>query len=575
MAKRPKKKPAAAAEVAPKAPSAATSWARRLGLPSLGGAQIAQLGGVAMAVVVAVMINIVAARYYKRWDATSNKRYSLTPATVETLRGLGDAVHVWVLVGSSDPLSQSVKQILVAYQAETTKLDVHYVDPDRDLVALEDLRKRFKIETGRTEQGHVVTDAIMIVAHGERHWFLSPSDMVEVRDPNDPRVKPREEQAITGAIRNVLGGDKAALCFTSGHGEMALDDGSERGLAHLKVIVEKDNFAVRTVDTSAPNATEPFSGCSVVVVAGLRSAFTKDETERLRTYLLGGGNALLAVSPLPGATETGLVDVALGRALGPFGVALDEDLVIEEDARLVVPKTGGLRFFVTPKDHPVTAALAREGADVPRVVTHFSRSLKRADEPDAPNAAPLLTTSASSFGLVSIVGAADWTDAPTKKGVDLAGPLTLAMAAERPKPNAGAPHGPRVVVLGSASYLTSPNWREPMALRGAAMLVESSLSWLASKPQILDVPTRAEVPAGIRVTDEARSDVRRYVLVFMPGTVALLGLAVGLLRRAGEGERRGGKKKKPTARGARAPEATRDDERDEERDDDDEEREDA
>ena len=313
MAKRPKKKPAAAAEVAPKAPSAATSWARRLGLPSLGGAQIAQLGGVAMAVVVAVMINIVAARYYKRWDATSNKRYSLTPATVETLRGLGDAVHVWVLVGSSDPLSQSVKQILVAYQAETTKLDVHYVDPDRDLVALEDLRKRFKIETGRTEQGHVVTDAIMIVAHGERHWFLSPSDMVEVRDPNDPRVKPREEQAITGAIRNVLGGDKAALCFTSGHGEMALDDGSERGLAHLKVIVEKDNFAVRTVDTSAPNATEPFSGCSVVVVAGLRSAFTKDETERLRTYLLGGGNALLAVSPLPGATETGLVDVALGR----------------------------------------------------------------------------------------------------------------------------------------------------------------------------------------------------------------------------------------------------------------------
>jgi hypothetical protein len=570
MAKRPKRA-AAPATAEPKPPSAAASWARRLGLPSLGGAQIAQLGGVAMAVVVAVLVNIIAARHYKRWDATSNKRYSLTPATVETLRGLGDAVHVWVLVGSSDPLSQSVKQILVAYQAETTKLDVHYVDPDRDLVALEDLRKRFKIETGRTEQGNVVTDAIMIVAHGDRHWFLSPSDMVEVRDPNDPRVKPREEQAITGAIRNVLGGDKAALCFTAGHGEMGLDDGSERGLAHLKVIVEKDNFAARTVDTSAPNATEPFAGCSVVVVAGLRSAFTKDETERLRTYLMGGGNALFAVSPLPGGTETGLVDVELARALAPFGVALDEDLVIEEDARLVVPKTGGLRFFVTAKEHPVTAALAREGADVPRVVTHFSRSLKRSSEPDAPNAAPLLTTSAASFGLVSIVGAADWTDAPSKKSVDLAGPLTLAMAAERPKVGAAAPHGPRVVVLGSASYLTSPNWREPTALRGAAMLVESSLSWLASKPQILDVPTRAEVPAGIRVTDEARSDVRRYVLVFMPGTVALLGLAVGLLRRAGEGERRGGKKKA----GAKARDKRADDEGTEDAEESDDEPEDA
>lgn len=541
MASAKRKKKAAPEVASPKRPPLAA----RLGLPALGATQISQIVGVAVAMVVAVLVNVVAARHYKRWDATSNKRYSLTPATVETLRSLSDTVHVWVLLGSADPLQQSVRQILVAYGAETTKLDVHYVDPDRDIVALEDVKKRFKIETGRTEQGRVVTDAVLVVAHGDRHWFIGASDLVEVRDPDDPRVKPREEQAITGAIRNVLGGEKVRLCFTAGHGEMATDDGTERGLGHLKPVLEKDNFEVVSVDTTAQNAVEPFKGCGVAIVAGLRSAWSKDEVERLRTYLLGGGNALLAVSPIPGDTPSGMVSPGLERALAPFGVALDEDLVIEEDARLVVPKTGGLRFFVSAKEHAVTAALAREGGDAPRVVTHFSRSLKRAAEGDAPSPVGLLSTSASSFGLVSIVGASEWTDAPTRKSVDLAGPLTLAMASERAKVSADAPHGPRLVVLGSASYLTSPNWREPLALRGAAMLVESSISWLAAKPQILDVPARASVSAGLRITEEARAEVRRYVLVFMPGTLAILGLAVGLLRRAGERRRtdRGAPKK--------------------------------
>ena len=39
-------------------------------------------------------------------------------------------------------------------------VELHPADPDRDAVALEDIKKRFKIETGRTEEGHVVADAI-------------------------------------------------------------------------------------------------------------------------------------------------------------------------------------------------------------------------------------------------------------------------------------------------------------------------------------------------------------------------------------------------------------------------------
>ncbi|MGH7282745.1 MAG: GldG family protein, partial [Polyangiaceae bacterium] len=114
------------------------------------------------------------------------------------------------------------------------------------------------------------------------------------------------------------------------------------------------------------------------------------------------------------------------------------------------------------------------------------------------------------------------------------GPFVLAMASERAKVSPSAPHGPRVVVIGTSWIFSEKNWNEPAPVRGAAILVESALSWLAAKPQILDVPERPTVAAGIRITDESRSKVAWYVLFYMPLAVLILALAVWFWRRSTE-----------------------------------------
>jgi hypothetical protein len=246
---------------------------------------------------------------------------------------------------------------------------------------------------------------------------------------------------------------------------------------------------------------------------------------------------LVAVSPIPGDTATGFVPPNLDRALTPFGIALDEDLVVEEDPESSFPGSGGIRFVAVARQHAITSALVRadEKRDAPRIVFHFARSMRPAAEPGSATPADLLSTSGKAFGLTNIIGASEWKDAPQKKAGDFGGPLVVAMASERPKTSPDASHGPRAVVLGTASALTSPSFREPGPLRGAALLVESAISWLASKPQVLDVPDRSAVPAGIRITEDDRAAVRRYVLFLMPGTVALLGIVVALWRRRTEG----------------------------------------
>lgn len=496
--------------------------------------EIGKLVGLVFAAVLGVLVNMYSARHYTRWDVTETHRYTLTDATKRTLHDLPDTVEVWVLLGQAEPLRQTLSQLLVAYGAETTHLSVKYVDPDHDPLALEDVRRRFKIEAGRSEDGHVLTDAVVVVAHGEKRWFLDSTDFYEASEKDEMKVRPREEQALTLAIRSVLRGKPTRMCFTRGHGEAELADGSAAGLFFLKSVLEKDNYEVVSLETTALGVLEPYKECAVVVVAGPRGAFAPEEENQLRTYLMTGGSALLALGPVPG--QGGLEKTGLERVVTPFGVGIVDALVVERAEDRALPDSYGARFFAEARPHAVTAGLVRrDDREPPRVLIQLARPLVRHAEAGSAQAFELVATSPEAFGLTLVDGAATWTKTPEKKPGDVSGPFSVAMASERPKLSPEAAHGPRLVVLGASTMLLESNFRETWALRGAALLVESSLSWLVSKPEILDVPSREPLAAGTALTEETRAEVRRYVLVFMPLAVALLGLAVGLRRRSTEG----------------------------------------
>ncbi|MDP9002026.1 MAG: GldG family protein [Myxococcota bacterium] len=500
-------------------------------------AQLLQLAGIIAAIVIAGIVNVLSARHFTRWDWTKDKRWSLNPATIQTLYTLEQQVDFWVITGPGDPLEASLRQLLASYQAKSSKVIIHWVDPDRDAIQLVDLQHRFRLEAGRTENGRIATDAIVIVAYGDKHWFLTPQDMFEVTS-DDVHVKPREERALTQAIRSVLGGDKARLCFTAGHGELSLEPGKDERewLGGLRDLLEKGNYELVTVDVTSPGTREPFAGCTVVVIAGAHAQFAPAETNRLRVWLMNGGCLLAAVGPIESGGETGMTHSGLDESLAPFGIALDDDLVHDLDPEVAIPDTHGEGFLVTARSHPVTASLAPSSTDPhpPRVAVFFARSLRHVSPPGASPAADLLVTSDGAFAKRSIVGASEWTDAPPRDPADPRGPFVLAMASERPALTAGAAHGPRAVVIGSRFALAEENWRQPRPLHGAAFLVDSALSWLAARPEVVDVPEKAEVAAGIRVSEQGRNEVRRYVLMLMPLAALLLGAAVWGWRRSSE-----------------------------------------
>ncbi|HLK36175.1 MAG TPA: Gldg family protein, partial [Polyangiaceae bacterium] len=323
-----------------------------------------------------------------------------------------------------------------------------------------------------------------------------------------------------------------------GHGELTLDPGRDdrEWLGALRDLLEKANYELASVDPSGPDAREPFEGCAAVVIAGPRTPFGPEESNRLRAWMLQGGSLLAALGPMEAGGESGMAGPGLDDVLAPFGIGLDEDLVHDVGAAASIPDTHGEGFFVSAKPHPVTAGLAGEaGAHPPRVAVFFARSLRHVSSAGAPWAAELLATDADAYAKTSLVGASGWTGAPDRQPADPRGPFVVAMAAERAKIGTAA-HGPRAMVVGSRFALAEDNWKQPHALHGMAFLIDSALSWLTARPSIVDVPDKPELAAGMRVSDEGRDEVRRYVLVLMPLAALLMGAAVWAWRKSTEGK---------------------------------------
>ncbi len=496
--------------------------------------------GVVAALGLAVLVNVGAARSYKRWDLTSAQLYTLSEPTKTTLRGLSEPVEVVVLLSQSDPLLTSVRHMLVAYGAETSRLVIRYVDPDRSPAEFLALKEKYGVVAGRTEDGRVVADATILVIKGERRWFLTSSDLVDASEENEGRARPRLEQGLTTAIRNVLGGERDTVCFAKGHGELGADEPGARGLSELKFRLVKNNSDTKIVDLGAPAPpADPWKGCSLVYVAGPQTPWKPEEAAALGAYLDGGGNVMLLVNPVIDAGNKRVVASGLEPVAARGGVELRQDLVLEKDKSRRPPQGIGETFLGAAKAHAITQGLTEEKNPNVRLLLVLAQSLGKLPG-SAVQPSELITTSDQSFAITDFLR-----DEPPaeKRTQDRGGPLAVAMAAELPKPaGSAAAHGPRLVVVGSATLTQGQNWQEP-GLRAGAYFIESAVAWLTARPQIVDIPQKPAVVAGMRLDEKSQAEVRSYVTLYVPAAAALLGLAVFLRRRSTEkrkdaGERR-------------------------------------
>ena len=422
---------------------------------------------------VVVVANVLADRYNKTYDATANKRYSLSEESRKIVGGLKDDATITYFNVSANFVQG--RDLLSEYAGLSPKVTVKYVDVEKDPEA-----------TRAAGIDHI--PAVTVTADGRTNQAATI-----------------DEQGLTGAFIRDITGRTRTVCFVTGNGEHALDESGPGGLSELKQMLAGDNYQTQTINLATSEMIP--ASCTAVVAAGPKSDYQQPEVNAIKSYVENGGRAMLLLdAPLAFGPEPIASNTALTSMLQGWGVTVDQDLVLDPSSRLQT-----VALVSSYSSQPIVA-------DMTRFVTAFpmARSLTVGTNPKG-SVQQLFESSDSSFATNNL--------SSPKVNVDRRGPLPLGAAGTF---TVDKPHEQgRFVVVGSSGWVTNG----AISAGGNGDLAANAINWLCSDEELISIrPTPPDVQQ-LTMTSRQMAMVRIVSQFVLPLIVIVAGIAIWWKRR--------------------------------------------
>jgi ABC-type uncharacterized transport system involved in gliding motility auxiliary subunit len=432
---------------------------------------------------VVVVANFLANRYTKSYDATANKRYSLSQETKKIVDGLKEPATITYFNATQHFVEG--KDLLDEYSALSPKVHIKYVDPEKE---------------------PLVTRAAGI--------HTVPSATVQIGDHTETAADMTEE-GITGAFIRDIKGNTRTVCFLTGSGEHPIDDSSRDGESKLKDLLAKDSYQTQSIDLL--QKAEVPADCTAIVIAGPTRNYEQPEVDAIKTYVENGGRALVMLDPPLSMGPTGIADNdALISVLAGWGVNVEKDLILDLNP---IGQLYGFGDQVALVNHYGSQPIV---ADMKSTFTGFplARSVlfRNADKTTVEK---LFDTSATSFATTNLSSPKINVKDPNNKQ----GPLTLAVAGSY---NTGKPSAQgRFVVVGSSAWASNSF----INFNGNGDLATNTINWLCSDEDLISIRPKAPEDRRVTMTDAQLSMVRIVSLFLLPLIVIVGGITVWWKRR--------------------------------------------
>ena len=426
-------------------------------------------------------VEAVSYRHNARLDLTENKRHSLSPQTIQLLRGLKTNVEAVAFFRSDQPGKRLAEDLFKQYARYAgDKFKWRSVDPDRE----PGLARRYGIES----YGTVV---------------------LETKERSE-KVTDAEEEKLTNGLVKLTRQGKRVVYVVQGHGEHELTNTERQGFSEAKTAMERANYEVKPL-VLARSAQIP-DDAAVVILPGPRTDLLVPELAALDGYVGRGGKLFVMADPvlLSGAPADPLKDF-----LQRYGFTIGNDLIIELNpiGRLfgIGPEVPIIQQY---ESHQITR-------DMSGISTLFpmTRSVEPAKTPPSGmSLSALAKTSPDSW--------AETSRAELQQG--------------QVKPDPGEPRGPlpvaavgtkdkaRIVVYGTSSFAIN----QFVNLQGNRDFFLNTVSWLAEEEDQISVRPKDSRSAPVILTQRQEGVVRWLPPVILPGLVVIAGIFVLVRRRA-------------------------------------------
>jgi ABC-type uncharacterized transport system involved in gliding motility auxiliary subunit len=430
-----------------------------------------------------VVVNVLANRFNKSYDATSNKRYSLSDQTAKIVKGLKQIATITYFQQSTR--FRDGKDLLDQYASLSPKVKVEYVDPDKNPQAAR--------EAGIRNFG---TAVVQIGTKKEE-------------------AKSMTEEGVTGAFIRDLKSNTRTVCFVTGSGEHQIDDSDRGGLSRFKDLLAKDNYETKTI--SLLQTAQVPTDCTTLVVAGPTRNYEQPEVEAIKKYVESGGRALLMFdAPLKAGRSEIADNDALASVLQTWGVSLNKDLILDLNPLGQMVGLGPQVALVTSyESQPIVSEMKGTATGFP-----LSRSLE-VKSGDKTSVQKLFDSSSTTLATTNLSSAAVNVNDPKNKK----GPLTIAAAGTY---NTGRENAQgRFVVVGSSSWVSNGF----INFNGNNDLALNAVNWLSSDEDLISIRPKEREDRRITMTRSQLSWVRATSQFLLPAIVVIVGVGVWWKRR--------------------------------------------
>jgi ABC-type uncharacterized transport system involved in gliding motility auxiliary subunit len=430
-----------------------------------------------------VIANVLAERYNKSYDATSNKRYSLSEQTAKIVKGLKQPATITYFNQSTQ--FREGKDLLDEYANLSPKVHVVYVDPDKN--------PEVAREAGIRSLG---TAVVQIGLKKEE-------------------AKSMTEEGVTGAFIRDLKSGTRTVCFVEGSGEHRIDDNDREGLSHFKDFLSKDDYESKSIDLL--QKAEVPSDCTTMVVAGPTRNYEQPEVDAIKKYVEDGGRALFMLDPPLKLGHSEIADNdALTNLLASWGVTLQKDLILDLNPIGQIAGVGPQVALVTNyASQPIVDEMKGVATGFP-----LSRSME-IKSTDKSSVQKLFDSSETSLATNNLSAASVNVNDPKNKK----GPMILAAAGTY---NTGKENSQgRFVVVGGSSWLANSF----IDFNGNNDLAMNTVNWLSSDEDLISIRPKEQEDRRITMTRAQLTWVRAVSQFMLPMIVVVAGVGVWLKRR--------------------------------------------
>ncbi len=314
---------------------------------------------------IVVLVNVIGSSFFYRFDLTKDKRYTLSPTSLNIIKQVQNPLSIKVYIQGDLPaefkrLQQETKQLLEEFQAYNSNIVFEFVDPleneDASMDNIKDLYRKGLTpinitvdDKGKQSQAMVFPWAIAVYDNKEVNIPLLKNIMGASTTQKVIGSVQHLEYSIAEGLNKITIEKQKKIAIIKGNGEL-----QDILMAKFLLQVRESYFiGPFTLDSVAKNpirSLEALEKYDLAVIAKPTETFTDTEKQVLDQFIINGGKTLWLIDQVSaemdslynpsGTTLAYPRDLNLNDMFFKYGIRINSDLVKDEQGSPIKLATG-------------------------------------------------------------------------------------------------------------------------------------------------------------------------------------------------------------------------------------------